>query len=39
VSLIFVRHFTWEIKITDENDNLISICKLTNMDFTKKKRE
>jgi uncharacterized protein (TIGR00369 family) len=21
----------WEIKITDENDNLISICKLTNM--------
>ena len=21
----------WEIKITDENDNLISLCKLTNM--------
>jgi len=21
----------WEIKITDENDKLISLCKLTNM--------
>jgi len=29
----------WEIKITDENDNLISICKLTNMILPKRKRE
>ncbi len=27
----------WEIKITDENDNLISICKLTNMVLPKRK--
>ncbi len=26
----------WEIKITDENDNLISLCKLTNMVLPKK---
>jgi uncharacterized protein (TIGR00369 family) len=29
----------WEIRITDENDNLISICKLTNMILPKRKRE
>jgi uncharacterized protein (TIGR00369 family) len=29
----------WEIKITDENDNLISVCKLTNMVLPKRKRE
>ena len=29
----------WEIKITDENDNLISICKLTNMILPKRKRQ
>lgn len=29
----------WEIKITDENDNLISVCKLTNMILPKRKRE
>jgi uncharacterized protein (TIGR00369 family) len=27
----------WEIKITDENDNLISLCKLTNMILSLKK--
>jgi uncharacterized protein (TIGR00369 family) len=27
----------WEIKITDENDNLISLCKLTNMILSIKK--
>jgi 1,4-dihydroxy-2-naphthoyl-CoA hydrolase len=27
----------WEIKITDENDKLISICKLTNMVLPKRK--
>ena len=27
----------WEIKITDEENNLISICKLTNMVLPKKK--
>ena len=26
----------WEIKVTDENDNLISLCKLTNMVLPKK---
>ena len=26
----------WEIKITDENDQLISICKLTNMVLSKR---
>lgn len=26
----------WEIKITDENDNLISLCKLTNMILPKR---
>lgn len=26
----------WEIKVTDENDNLISLCKLTNMILPKK---
>jgi 1,4-dihydroxy-2-naphthoyl-CoA hydrolase len=29
----------WELKITDENDNLISICKLTNMILPKRKRQ
>jgi acyl-coenzyme A thioesterase PaaI-like protein len=29
----------WEIRITDENENLISICKLTNMILPKEKRE
>ena len=29
----------WEIKITDENDNLISLCKLTNMVLPKRKIE
>jgi 1,4-dihydroxy-2-naphthoyl-CoA hydrolase len=28
----------WEIKIVDENDNLISLCKLTNMIIPKKER-
>lgn len=28
----------WEIRITDENDNLISICKLTNMILPKRER-
>lgn len=28
----------WEIKITDESDNLISICKLTNMVIPKRPR-
>ena len=27
----------WEIKITDENDNLISLCKLTNMVLPRRK--
>ena len=27
----------WEIKITDEEDNLISICKITNMILERKK--
>ncbi len=27
----------WEIRITDENNNLISICKLTNMILSKRK--
>ena len=27
----------WEIKITDEEDNLISLCKLTNMVLSRKK--
>ena len=27
----------WEIKITDEEDNLISLCKLTNMILPRKK--
>ncbi len=29
----------WEIKITDENDNLISLCKLTNMVLPRRKKE
>ncbi len=29
----------WEIRITDERDNLISLCKLTNMVLPKRKRE
>ncbi|RDI49546.1 PaaI family thioesterase [Flavobacterium glaciei] len=29
----------WEIRITDENNNLISLCKLTNMILPKRKRE
>ncbi|BDB57057.1 PaaI family thioesterase [Flavobacterium ammonificans] len=29
----------WEIRIVDENDNLISICKLTNMVLPKRKTE
>lgn len=29
----------WEIKITDENNNLISLCKLTNMILPKRKKE
>lgn len=29
----------WEIRIVDENDNLISICKLTNMVLPKRKIE
>ena len=29
----------WEIRITDENENLISICKLTNMILPKRKRD
>ncbi len=28
----------WEIKITDESGNLISLCKLTNMVLTKEKK-
>lgn len=28
----------WEIRITDENNNLISLCKLTNMVLPKRKR-
>ena len=27
----------WEIKITDENNNLVSLCKLTNMILPKRK--
>ena len=29
----------WEIRITDEKDNLISLCKLTNMVLPKRKSE
>ena len=29
----------WEIRITDENDNLVSLCKLTNMVLPKRKSE
>lgn len=29
----------WEIRITDEKNNLISLCKLTNMILPKRKRE
>lgn len=29
----------WEIKIVDENDQLISLCKLTNMILPKRKKE
>ncbi|MDD5151779.1 MAG: PaaI family thioesterase [Flavobacterium sp.] len=29
----------WEIRITDENDNLISLCKLTNMVLPKRKSQ
>lgn len=29
----------WEIRITDENDNLISLCKLTNMILLKRKSD
>jgi uncharacterized protein (TIGR00369 family) len=29
----------WEIRIVDENDNLISLCKLTNMILSKRKIE
>ncbi|MEM8522304.1 PaaI family thioesterase [Flavobacterium sp. PL12] len=29
----------WEIRIVDENDNLISLCKLTNMILPKRKSE
>ena len=29
----------WEIRITDENDSLISLCKLTNMILPKRKSE
>lgn len=29
----------WEIRITDEKDNLISLCKLTNMILPKRKSE
>ncbi|SEG23641.1 PaaI family thioesterase [Flavobacterium urumqiense] len=28
----------WEIKVTDEDGNLISLCKLTNMVLTKEKK-
>lgn len=28
----------WEIKITDENDNLVCLCKLTNMILPRKER-
>lgn len=28
----------WEIKITDENDNLVCLCKLTNMVLPRKER-
>lgn len=29
----------WEIRIVDENDNLVSVCKLTNMILPKRKSE
>ncbi|WP_413997852.1 PaaI family thioesterase [Flavobacterium sp. W1B] len=29
----------WEIRIVDENDNLISLCKLTNMVLPKRKKK
>ena len=29
----------WEIRITDEGDNLVSVCKLTNMILPKRKSE
>lgn len=29
----------WEIRITDENENLISLCKLTNMILPKRKKQ
>ncbi|PRZ24149.1 PaaI family thioesterase [Flavobacterium granuli] len=29
----------WEIRITDENENLISLCKLTNMVLPKRKKQ
>lgn len=29
----------WEIKVTDEDDNLISLCKLTNMVLARKIKE
>jgi len=29
----------WEIRITDERNNLISLCKLTNMILPKRKSE
>jgi uncharacterized protein (TIGR00369 family) len=29
----------WEIRIADENDNLISLCKLTNMILPKRKSD
>jgi 1,4-dihydroxy-2-naphthoyl-CoA hydrolase len=29
----------WEIRITDEKDSLISLCKLTNMVLPKRKSE
>ena len=29
----------WEIRITDENDALISVCKLTNMILPKRKTQ
>jgi acyl-coenzyme A thioesterase PaaI-like protein len=29
----------WEIRITDERNNLISLCKLTNMILQKRKSE
>jgi uncharacterized protein (TIGR00369 family) len=29
----------WEIRVVDENDHLISLCKLTNMILPKRKSE